>query len=253
MNTTHIAASTSLTMNCEHCRMTQSTIPGATLDRLADSVRGFLIMHRRCEKPVEPSKQVELFDELAAKEPVLPGRASDMLRELEEDDKPYACCCGARFGETWERVTHWETCAKFLGKSIDGNSDEPDPETDPPGALGIFERMFPMPRDNTHLHHLLRSVVPEAQRTQLAAWLATWPIDSGLPAFDEIAHWARTEQARIDAQGRAQRGEPGIPGLYIPTARMPLCLSDALGLTKKKRGARPLTSGKRRKANDAQS
>jgi hypothetical protein len=253
MNTDHVQCYT-CEVSCNHCGLAP-TLDAMSAVALIDVVRGFLLMHRRCHKPVEPSKQVELFDALAAKEagreipiicvvcngPLKDGedplthldqcrRKARSAADMETEDECSARTVREEMREATER-------GKELAQGIDGMSDEPDPETDPPGALDIFAKMFPMPRDATHLTRLVLAVLPLEQHAKFRDW--SLPTGAG---FDEIAHWARTEQARIDAQGRAQRGEPGIPGLYIPTARMPLCLSEALGLTKKKRGARPLSS-----------
>lgn len=118
--------------------------------------------------------------------------------------------------------------------------DDPDPE--PPGPVvdeNTFARMYPMVR-----------TVPE-----LWAELCGWALDSeqaaillnkelppaGTPAFDAVANWSRTEKARKQAQERARLGT-SIPGLYIPTCRMPKEIADLLKPAPKKRGARPLTS-----------
>ncbi len=130
---------------------------------------------------------------------------------------------------------------------IDAMTDEPAPEVDPPRVptLDVFAKLYPCARDAPELRAALRTLLTEAQRTTLEAF----PLVTGTPAFDAIAHWARTERARLDGPERAQRGEPGIAGLYIPTCRMPQELVAALKQKKpkKQRGVRPLTSKGKKK------
>ena len=55
--------------------------------------------------------------------------------------------------------------------------------------------------------------------------------------FDAVAHWARVAKARLDSEQRAQRGEDGIPGLYIPKRlAMPQALSALINGTGKGKG-----------------
>jgi hypothetical protein len=143
---------------CQHCAELYPPSLPCTVERWIDQCRGFVLMHKHCPKPLEPSKQVQLFDELAKREPVLKGRASDMLRELREDDsdgmetedecsartvrEEMRAACSHKFVDSKNclkcRISFAELKAESLRESrrlngIDGNSDAPDPETDPPG------------------------------------------------------------------------------------------------------------------------
>jgi len=77
--------------------------------------------------------------------------------------------------------------------------------------------------------------------------VATWHPASGI--FNAVANWARIEKAHLDAGKR----EP-VAGLTIPRREpMPEKLAELLGVKpKQKKGARPLTSPKRRKAAGAE-
>lgn len=125
MNTEHILSEGPLPMRCKHCGFGISTNPGAPLDRIADSVRGFLIMHRRCEKPLEPSEQVELFDALAKKE----RAAEKPFCNHKFVDSKNCLKCGISFAEL--KAESLRESQQLNG--ISATTDEPDPETDPPG------------------------------------------------------------------------------------------------------------------------
>ena len=53
------------------------------------------------------------------------------------ESHPHLCCCGAAFATTWERVKHWETCARFnsLDVAEPSDADERGPWI-PIGQLG---------------------------------------------------------------------------------------------------------------------
>lgn len=131
-------------------------------------------------------------------------------------------------------------------RGIDGMSDEPDPETDPPEhdkpeLPDLFAQMFPIART---MPDLWTELVGWALTAEHAAHLMDKPLPPvGTPGFDKIAHWARTTHAHRDGQQRSARGEPGIGGLYIPAIPpVPPELAALLKPDKKKRGARPFSS-----------
>ena len=144
-----------------------------------------------------------------------------------------------------------QVCIEKHGTSpaaIDGSTDEPAPEVDPPGRPGgmsiptdLFSEMYPMARDHAGLWAELTDLLG-AEQARLAANGAALPPQPGTTAFDAIAHWSRTVKAHKQGQERAQRGEGGVPGLYVPLQPpMPKELKALLAKPKKKRGARPLT------------
>lgn len=232
MRTTHVECTT-CSLVCAHCRATDA-LASCPAEHLIDAVRGFLLRHKRCERPMEPSKQVELFDQMVDRERKLTASAPVPFPEVTlTDERP--------------------TARPPAG--IDGMSDEPDPETDPPevgtpDSCDLFNRMYPMASHATSLRADLASVLTDEQMQTLLPV----PLQMGTAAFDAIAHWSRCEWARNEAFERARRGEPSIPGLYIPTCRMPPELEALLKPAKKKRGARPLANpGKKRRSGSTAS
>ena len=99
--------------------------------------------------------------------------------------------------------------------------------------------MYPMQRTEDALWTELVGFVLDPDQAALVMMKALPP--DGSPAFDAIANWSRTEKARKQGQERAQLGTT-IPGLYIPTVRMPKEMAELLKPAPKKRGARPLSS-----------
>jgi hypothetical protein len=233
MNTDHVQCYT-CEVSCNHCGLAP-TLDAMSAVALIDVVRGFLLMHRRCEKPLEPSRQVDLFDELAAKEPELVAPK----------------CCGQRV-RCINCPIPIEVFDKFPGAlpGIDGMSDEPDPETDPPEhdqpALtdedDAFGRAYPMARDHLSLRMNLEVVFqgPAPSTGQLAIY----PV--GSPEFDTIAHWCRMQLAEMN-----KRSHPELD-VYLPKPPQPMP-KVLKALMKPKRGARPLTQPKRRKPRSEQS
>lgn len=129
---------------------------------------------------------------------------------------------------------------------IDGSTDEPAPEIDPPGT-DLFAKMYPMAADHATLRNDLHRVLsPEHYAKLPHGTVEAWPPRSA--QFDEVANWARIGKCHLDHQARAQRGEASIPGLYIRSwMSMPHCLEAIVGKPKKQKGARPLTSPKKGK------
>jgi hypothetical protein len=245
---------------CQHCAELYPPSLPCTVERWIDQCRGFVLMHKHCPKPQEPSKQVELFDELA--------RAEEQRKTAYVD--PVA------FG-------------------IDGMSDAPDPETDPPGnpLQGVrasdwlrelaeddaegevtadgeplpppayshladrvdhyakFHDLYPMP---TTLDGLLDACSYGLDGEQFARLReASAGLQPGSVDFAPIANWARREHAHYDSEARVKRGAGPIAGLTIPVQlEMPPALRRLIEEPKKaKRGARPLANPKPRARKSA--
>jgi len=201
-------------VHCDHCAASFETglMP---LPRLVDMLRGFLLMHRLCPKPEAPSRQM-----------ALPGTSADPAAPWIPYEPPEATF-----------------------KGIDGSTDEPAPEIDPPGPYARFEEMYPAATDYPSLYEALKSALSDEQ------WRSLRRFDQWQPASDtfrSVANWARIEKAHADAYAAAQRGEPGMSGLTIPRREpMPEKLAELLGVKpKQKKGARPLTSPKRTRKAD---
>lgn len=131
---------------------------------LSDAVRGFLLMHRRCEKPVEPSKQVALFGNLTEE-------ARIVMRDF-----------------------------ALAGEGIDASTDEPAPEIDPPDALGqawaVFSKRCPQATDAVKLAAELSCALQGVHPPHLFDAVAKHHPSSGV--FQGLAHWARLEVAHMN-------------------------------------------------------
>lgn len=241
MNTEHILSEGPLPMRCKHCGFGISTNPGAPLDRIADSVRGFLIMHRRCEKSLEPSKQVELFDP-----------------DMETEDE----CSARTVREEMRAAGHKPAGPRDHG--ISATTDEPDPETDPPGPTASWARyaeddpdapepdepeltaidlpshydkfveLYPFALTHGALRDVLHSILTAEQYTRLPhGTVEAWHPSSVV--FQEIAHWARVELAHANSVGRGEH----IAGLTLPAQlKMPAAIEKAITEPKKVRKPR---------------
>lgn len=258
MDTDHVWGY-SCELSCVNCGQSPK-LDAMSAVALVDVIRGFLLMHRRCEKPVEPSKQVELFDALAAKE----------ARHVAPK------CCGQR--------TRCINCPipvdvfdKFPGAlpAIDASTDDPAPEIDPPmheircdtcdgpvnwrnksdygcpvcspgwresepaehdklelteGDLpddyAKFAEMYPMASDPVKLTEQARRALGNTDYSaHLFDAVAKWHPSS--VAFQETAHWARVYCAHIDSEERGLSNT--IPGLTIPAVLpTPKSLQEAL-------------------------
>ncbi len=219
-------------------------------------------MHRHCEKPAEPSKQVQMFDELQKREErtgrCIVGGESTVApanREL-----PIICVrCGNQVA-AGEATIHFERCMQAdaaeahehsgvtpLHAAIDAATDSPAPEIDPPGPTGDYDKfyeMYPFAQDVPALRRALCKVLTPEQGLALQAQPLP-PPDTA--AFQYMAAWVRHEQAHLDSEERGLAG--AIPGLTIP-ARLPMPkeLKALLEPPKPKRGARPLANPKKRRS-----
>lgn len=107
---------------------------------------------------------------------------------------------------------------------IDGSSDEPDPETDPPPprepnrgveVYRMFDMNYPAPKDHAALHDMLMDVLTDAELSKLSwADVKTWHKSSG--EFEAVAHWARVENGHTVIGKRTP-----TPGMTVP-ARFPM-------------------------------
>ena len=215
MNTDHVVARSPLSMFCQHCSLAISTHPGATLERVADSIRGFALMHRRCEPVPVPSPQLPLpHTEPRHRVDVV----APTLAELEAEDDRKCELCGVVAEDI---MSH--RCA-----GIDGSSDEPDPETDPPhpDPYAMFHMNYPKASNHLELWDALRLALTAAEYELVDGdTVAAWHKSSG--QFEAVAHWARVENAHNSAGKR-----PPTPGLTIPQRfSMPHALAHALAVS----------------------
>ncbi|OGR95474.1 MAG: hypothetical protein A2V88_15275 [Elusimicrobia bacterium RBG_16_66_12] len=246
-NTDHVVcdAKDGGAFRCLHCGDRHMPTFPQPLAVFCESAKGYALMHKHCQPRPEPTKQVALFDALVEQEtnhtrviqphhddayaidgmsdepdpetdppgPALPGRASDMLRELAEDD-----------AEPQEHDKPELT-------------DQDDP----------FGQRYPMARDHLRLKTNL-SVVLQGVLTPTLEQLQALPVGSA--AFDKIAHWTRIESARMNLTEHPELE------VYLPTGQaMPkelAAMRRALkeGEPKKKRGARPLSSPEKRRGTE---
>jgi len=107
---------------CEHCTLTYSPPMPMPLAKYVEQAKGFSLMHRGCEKPVKPSKQVELFNGLG--------------------EGP------ARLGNAYVGFPGYK--GPPTEDTADTEPPEIDPETDPPQRL----------LDPVELRHLVTCVRP---------------------------------------------------------------------------------------------
>ena len=240
-----LAENTDHGLRCQHCAGIYTPTLPATVERHISALRGFVLMHKHCPPKVVPSKQVELFDALAKKESAHETRAAAYLTTVVPP------------GGNWSQ-------SAGIPAGIDGMSDEPDPETDPPGYVlpdeeetpehdkpempDLFAELYPMARDCIVLRRELTDfALSPAQAVAVAAQCLP-PV--GTPAFDKIAHYSRCLKARDAGEIERQRTMgANANGLYVPMVPpMPKELRALLGnsATGKKKGSRPLTSGKRK-------
>jgi hypothetical protein len=240
--TRHIVASG--LFRCLHCGSSYTGPDTDTpIDALISVIRGFALMHKHCQPRPEPSKQVELFDELAALQAVVPLQP------------PTDCFHG-----------------------IDGNSDDPDPETDPPGhpdqdraylddETDVDGNPLPAPAYpqfmiDQELERKFRELFPIAlvpwtlradlaivlQRIEGAVLPSAATIDGWLTTslpFQKAAGWVRDELADMN------REEHPEFDVFLPLERQPMpeeLAALVFPAKKPKRGARPLTSRKRKGA-----
>lgn len=228
-------------LNCVHCGLSP-TLDAMSAVALVDVVRGFLLMHRRCEKPLESSKQVELFDALAAKEQAL----------FQKDEHPEG-----PFGE------------RFESPGISATTDEPDPETDPPGHSRVpgtetddwddpMNHGYGAAQDDTpehdpppqrhgegplldaiELRHLVTCVRPKE------FWPSVATVESWHPDVRaDVQRWCRNEHVRASP----------IAGLPVPHASpMPNVLANVEIDKRAKRGARPLSNPPKKRRSAQQS
>lgn len=240
-------------MRCEHCTLQYVPAFPMPLEKYAEQAKGFALMHRRCEKPAEPSRQMTLpHHAYAVDAPVTDGtggRFPDITYvdegDMETEDE---CCARTVREEMAAELVAGHGPLQALG--IDGMSDAADPETDPPGHDGPelttyaefetghyagFAQAYPAPKTRPELTGLLSTLFAPSEwgTADIVAKVKRW--DPATATFQHVAHWARTRHARQDAQDRVQRGDTARSGVTIPVAAMPAAIAKALGGTKPKR------------------
>lgn len=205
---------------CDHCGARHLPALPMPLTQYIEQGRDFALMHRLCPKPVEPSSQL-----------ALPGTNGRIVAQV-------------TYPEETLIIERFEP-----GEPIDGMTDDPAPEVDPPPRRpDKFAEMYPAPRDVPALRTALDLVLSPEHAAILPSKAIPWHPDSG--QFWGVAAWAMLERAHMEADARSRAGQLPIGGLYIPLRQeMPQPLRELLGLAapKKKRGARPLTSPKKGK------
>lgn len=218
MNTAHIQCY-SCEVSCKHCGLAP-TLDAMSAVALVDVVRGFLLMHRHCEKPAEVSKQVELFDALAQKEPENPNGFGRPGHATYVDPTTFGI----------------EPGTDYAAYAIDGSSDEPDPETDPPPR-----RHGPGPAmDPIELRHAITCVRPKEFWPTVKA-VASWHPE----VRADVQRWCRIEHILAHP----------VEGMTLPQREQMPNVLENIEHEKAKRGARPLSSGpkKRRSGSTANS
>ena len=200
---------------CHHCGGQHAPTLPMPIDQFVSMGKGFVLMHKHCPKPVEPSRQIEL---------------------------PVRCVkCGEQVVAR-DAIEHFAACqGKAAG--IDGASDQPDPETDPPEAnpYRMFELNYPKATDQGSLFDALHAALGPVIYANLDGdTVRGWHPDSGV--FEAVANWARCENAR-----KVHSKRPPTAGMVVPvTPTMPAALAQALVVPKPK--ARPRKKPTTRKA-----
>lgn len=193
---------------CNHCGGQHVPVLPMPIDQFVSMGKGFVLMHKHCQKPEGPSKQVPMFGPNGQTTQrygaaMLAGLTREAQASVALDNDPD---CGTRVCE-----------------GIDGNSDEPDPETDPPNPYRMFDANYP----KATTHHHLRDALYEALKPAEYALLGPDTIESWHPSsgqFEAVAHWARVENAHTSHANRKP-----TPGITIPARHsMPHALALAL-------------------------
>lgn len=209
-------------MQCNNCgeqHCPQLPMP-ATL--LADRLLGFVRMHRLCPKPVPPSPQL-----------ALPG--TDLQREIEAQeiaaDGGNGSMCSTDERERCDLCRQWvRDIAGHRCGEVDASTSDPAPEIDPPGPParhGEGELL-----DAIELRHLITCVRPR-EFWPAVKQVETWHTD----VRADVQRWCRIEVAHAHPIA----GHP-LP----PREPMPNVLANLGHAPKEKRGARPLTSPKKK-------
>lgn len=128
---------------------------------------------------------------------------------------------------------------------IDGASEEPDSETDPPAPdpYFTFNQNYPRAETSAHLFDELHKALTETEYAKLDGDLVrSWKPATGI--FDAVSHWARVENAHQSHKSRAP-----TPGIVLP-ARFPMPgpLQQALASSQPKK---PAKTGKKTRARKA--
>ena len=233
-----LAENTDHGLRCQHCAGIYTPTLPATVERHISALRGFVLMHKHCPPKVVPSKQVELFDALVAKEKEKElQRRADMFSNAIDVlvPEPTTSPVLDSISDAGNRILAEIAAAQAIA-GIDGMSDEPDPETDPPGygEPGPGTSLSGPQLNAFELRYLITCVRPKEFWPTLKE-VETWHQD----VRTRVQDWCRIEHAHahpIQGMTLPERGPlPNVlAALEFPHPKKP------------KKGARPLTSGKRR-------
>lgn len=267
---TFIAASAEF--RCERCGAFQYVVDEVDIATCITQLRGFALTHSVCKPRPEPTRQLPLphtQDHTKTAKDRAPGRSreepaggsaptseepnggAEEARPPMQDGKPWCgecgcyhnpgentlcptnpCPCGDQ-GRPGHPLGHCDSAQLGPhGEGIDGSTDEPAPEIDPPGP-DVFAQLYPMARDHGTLRDDLHAVLTPEQYALLPnGTVEAWHPATGI--FDAIAHWARIEKAHIEIPKR----EP-IAGFYLQGRMpMPVKLAELLGKPAKPKRAR---------------
>jgi hypothetical protein len=205
--TPHVVVETGDSFRCLHCGARHVPRLPMPIKNHGLVAKGFALMHESCPKPVEPSKQVQLFDALAKSEPENPNG----------------------FGRPGHAT--YVDPATFGLVEVDPGELASAIEADRKRAWAIFDRRWPAAHDAAALHGDLATAM-QGIGTPSAEELRKHPPESGL--FREMAHWARLKIAHMN--------HSEYPDLWLPDlTAMPEVLAVR---PKKKRASRPPLTAK---------
>jgi hypothetical protein len=205
--TPHVVVEAGDSFRCLHCgerHVPRLPMPIKTHGLVA---KGFALMHESCPKPVEPSKQTELFDALAKSEP---EKSNGHGRPGNGYADP------AAFGLV-------EVDPEELASAI---------EADAKHAWAIFDRRWPAAHDAAALHGDLATAM-QGIGTPSAEEIRKHPPESA--TFQQWAHWARLKIAHMN--------HSEYPDLWLPDlGAMPEALAQRVKPRRKASVRPPLTS-----------
>lgn len=254
-------------MRCENCTLQYLPPFPMPIEQYVEQAKGFALMHRRCVKPEKPSRQLELpshryaIDATIVERPEKPVHLTSKPAhddEYESEDE----CSARTVREEMRAAGHKPAGPRDHG--ISATTDEPDPETDPPGPTASWARyaeddpdapepdepeltaidlpshydkfveLYPFASTHGALRDVLYSVLTAEQYARLPnGTVEAWHPSSVV--FQEIAHWARVELAHANSVGRGEH----IAGLTLPAQlKMPAALEKAIAEPKKVRKPR---------------
>lgn len=248
MKTDHVTfIAASAEFRCERCGAFLLLVDEIDIATCITQLRGFALTHSVCKPRPEPTRQTALPNAAAIMgqaqaqaqpcvEDVLAGidSSADEPAPLTSPAQRGKCGLCGRFGQLqfYELGLMMVCLGGCPEEGIDGSTDEPAEEIDPPGP-DVFAKLYPMARDHSTLRDHLHAVLTPEQYAKLPhGTVEAWHPATGI--FDAIAHWARIEKAHTEIPKR----EP-IAGFYLQGRMpMPVKLAELLGETAKPKRAR---------------